>query len=131
MDSVAALQFWTEDLDPQTISSATERVYTTFFYSNFAQNLWQEEEVLFGHFVTTFNDAFEYALTSEDIGYESGSESMSVPHHYIKNHDYFTSPCKKIYLMDLPPQEHTHLPATPMQCTANWLMKKTIHSHLC
>ena len=37
-----------------------------------------EEEVLFGCFVTTLNDAFEQALTSEDIGYESRSESMNV-----------------------------------------------------
>ena len=31
------------------------------------------------HVMTTLNDAFECALTSEDIGYKSESESMSVP----------------------------------------------------
>ena len=30
------------------------------------------------------------------------------PLHYIENHDHFTFPCKKIYLLDLPPQEHAH-----------------------
>ena len=37
--SVAAPQFWTEDLDPQTLSSAIERVSTAFFYSDSAQHL--------------------------------------------------------------------------------------------
>ena len=78
--SVAALQFWTEALDPQTLSSAIERVYTAFFYSDSAQHLQHvEEEVLFGHFVTTLNAAFKWTLTSEDIGYKSGSKSLSVP----------------------------------------------------
>ena len=67
-------------MDPQTLSTAIERVYTTVFYSDSAQHLEQEEEeVLFGHFITTLTDAFEQALASEDIGYESGSESMNVP----------------------------------------------------
>ena len=34
--------------------------------------------VLFGHFMTTLNDAFEQVLTLEDIGYKGGSESLSV-----------------------------------------------------
>ena len=76
--SITALQFWTEELDPQTLSTTIERVYTAF-YSDSAQHLQQEEEeVLFSHFVTTLNDAFEWALASEDIGYESGSKSMNV-----------------------------------------------------
>ena len=37
------------------------------------------EEVLFGHYMTTINDAFERELTQEDEGYESGSESLSIP----------------------------------------------------
>ena len=37
--SVAALQFWTEDLDPQKLSTTIERVYTAFFCSDSAQNL--------------------------------------------------------------------------------------------
>ena len=35
----AAIQFWTNDLDPQTFSSAIERVYTAFFYSDSVQYL--------------------------------------------------------------------------------------------
>ena len=77
--ALAALQFWTADLDPQTLSNTIERVYTAFFYSDSAQHLQHvEEEVLFGHFVTTLNDAFKQALTSEDIGHKSGSKSMNV-----------------------------------------------------
>ena len=34
--SVAAIQFWRADLDPQTLSNAIERVYTALFYSNSA-----------------------------------------------------------------------------------------------
>ena len=74
--SVAALQCWTEELDPQTLSTAFERVYTTFFYSESAQHL---QQVLFSCFITTLNDAFKRALTSADIAYESGSENMNVP----------------------------------------------------
>ena len=36
------------------------------------------EEVLFGHFMTTLNNAFERELTLEDEGYESGSESLNI-----------------------------------------------------
>ena len=58
--AVAALQFWTADLDPQMLSNAVEQVYTTFFCSNSAQHLRNiSEEILFGHFVTTLNDAFK------------------------------------------------------------------------
>ena len=74
--AVAALQFWTNYLNLQTLSYAIERVYATFFYSDSALHLqYIEEEILFGHFVTTLNDAFEQELASEDIGYKSGSES--------------------------------------------------------
>ena len=34
--SVAALQLWTEELDPQTLSTTIERVYIAFFYSDSA-----------------------------------------------------------------------------------------------
>ena len=37
------------------------------------------EEVLFGCFVITLNDAFEQEPTLEDEGYESGSESLNIP----------------------------------------------------
>ena len=37
------------------------------------------EETLFGHFVTTLNNAFETELAQEDEGYESGSENFNIP----------------------------------------------------
>ena len=74
------LQFYSFGQQIWTLSSATDRVYTAFFYSDSAQHLQHiEEKVLFGHFVTRLNDAFEHAFTSEDIECESGSKSMSVP----------------------------------------------------
>ena len=78
--TVAALQFWMEDLKPHILSDAIERVYTGFFCYNSAQQLRNiSEEVPFGHFVTTLNDAFRRELTQEDKGYESGSECFSIP----------------------------------------------------
>ena len=36
--SVTALQFWTNDLGPQMVSTTVERVYTAFFYSDTGQH---------------------------------------------------------------------------------------------
>ena len=78
--AVAALQFWPADLEPQTLSNAIKWVSTTFFCSNSAQQLrCISEEVLFGHFVTTLNDSFEWELALGDKGYNSGSESLNIP----------------------------------------------------
>ena len=78
--ALAALQFWMAELDPTTLSNAIERVHTAFSYSDSTQHLrYISEEILFGHFVTTLNDAFKQELTLEDIGYKSGSESLSIP----------------------------------------------------
>ena len=50
--TIASLQFWTEYLDPVTLSRTTEHVYTTFFYSPVSHTLHQQSnETLFGHFV--------------------------------------------------------------------------------
>ena len=58
--AIASLQFWSADLDPITLSFATEEVYSTFFYSTSTYTLQQQpDEILFGHFVTTLNAAFE------------------------------------------------------------------------
>ena len=52
----------------------------SFFCSNSAQQLHNvPEEILFGHFVSTLNDTFEWELTQEDQGYESRRESLSIP----------------------------------------------------
>ena len=80
--TVRALQFWTADLKPHSLSDAIEQVDAAFLYSNSAQQLWNlPEEILFSHFVTTLNDTFERELILEDEGYESGSESLHIPTH--------------------------------------------------
>ena len=52
--AIASLQFWTADLDPVTLSRATEEVYTTFFYLSSAHILHQQpDKILFGHLMIT------------------------------------------------------------------------------
>ena len=78
--AIAALQFWTADLKAHVLSSTIEQVYNTFFYSTSTYMLHQQsDEVLFGHFMTTLNAAFESKLTLEDKGYDSGSENFNIP----------------------------------------------------
>ena len=78
--TIASLQFWTEDLDPVTLGSATECVYTTFFYSPTSHTLHQQsDETLFGCFVIALNTAFDQQLLLADEGYESGSDTINFP----------------------------------------------------
>ena len=78
--TVAALQFWTADLKAHVLSSIIEQNYNAFFYTTSMYLLCQQyEEVLFGHFVTTLNAAFECKLMLEDEGYESESENFNLP----------------------------------------------------
>ena len=78
--AVAALQFWTADLEAHVLSSAIEQVYNAFFYTTSAHLLHQQlEEVSFHHFMTTLNAAFESKLTLEDEGYKSGSKNFNIP----------------------------------------------------
>ena len=78
--TVTALQFWTADLKPHILTNAIEQVYRAFLCSNSAQQLQNlPEEILFSHFMTTLNDTFEWELTQEDEGYESGSQSLNIP----------------------------------------------------
>ena len=78
--TVAALQFWTADLEPHILSNAIEQVYTTFFYTISMHPLHQQaEEVLFGCFVTMLNAAFESKLTLEDERYENGRRNFNIP----------------------------------------------------
>ena len=77
--AVATLQFWTADLEPHILSSTIEQVYTAFFYTTSMHLLCQQsKEVLFSHFLTMLNAAFESKLTLEDKGYESGSETFNI-----------------------------------------------------
>ena len=77
--AIASLQFWTADLDPVTHDITTEEVYSTFFYSTSTYTLHQQsDEVLFGHFVTTLNAAFEWQLALADEGYDSSSDTINL-----------------------------------------------------
>ena len=117
---VAALSFWTADLEAHTLSSATEEVYRTFFYMPSAHTYHQiSDEILFGHFVTMLNATFERNLALEDEGYKSGSENFNIPtplrrtskiHHVssIENASFNPVPS---YTM----QYQTTLPQTCMQ----------------
>ena len=78
--AVATLQFWTPDLEPDTLSSTIQQVYVAFFYTTSMHLLCnQPEEVIFSYFMTTLNDAFERELTLANEGYESGSETSNLP----------------------------------------------------
>ena len=78
--TVAALQFWTADLEAHVLSSTIEQDYNAFFYSTSTHLLHQQsDKVLLGHFMTTLNAAFESKLTLENEGYESGSENFNIP----------------------------------------------------
>ena len=58
--TIPSLQFWTADLDMLTLSIAIEEVYSAFFYTASTHTLHQQsDKILFGHFVTTLNTAFE------------------------------------------------------------------------
>ena len=58
--TIASLQFWTADLDMITLSTATEEVYSAFFYTESTHTLHQQSyKILFTCFVTTLNVAFE------------------------------------------------------------------------
>ena len=106
--TIASLQFWTEDLDPVTLGRATERVYTTFFYSPMSHTLCQQsDEALFGHFFIALNAAFDKQLSLADEGYESCSDTISLPtplqktpciHHissmeHTSSNPVLTTPC--------------------------------------
>ena len=78
--TVAALQFWTADLEAHMLSSATEQVYNTFFYSTSMHLLCQQsDEILISHFMTILNATFESKLALEDEAYESDSENFNIP----------------------------------------------------
>ena len=76
--TVAALQLWTADLEAHVLNHWTS--YNAFFYTTSTHLLHQQsEEILFGHFMTMLNAAFESKLTLEDEGYEGGSEGFNIP----------------------------------------------------
>ena len=78
--AIASLQFWTEYLDPVTLSIATECIYITFFWSSTSHTLCQQsKETLFGCFVIALNAAFTQQLSLADEGYKSGYDTIDLP----------------------------------------------------
>ena len=78
--TIASLQFWTEDINPVTLSIAIEHINTTFFWTSTSHTLCQQsEETLFGCFVIALNAAFTQQLSLADEGYESGSDTIDLP----------------------------------------------------
>ena len=77
--TVASLQFWTADLHPVTFGTATEEVYSAFFYTSTYTLHQQSDEILFSCFVMTLNTVFEWKLALKDKGYERGSENFNMP----------------------------------------------------
>ena len=58
--AIALLQFWMADLNPVTLGSTTEEVYSAFFYSSSSHKLCQQsDEILFGCFMIALNTAFD------------------------------------------------------------------------
>ena len=73
---------------------------------------------LFGHIVTTQNDAFEWEYAPEDKGYESGSESIKIP----------TPLHRTLYLYHVSASENLSFgPATPL---THWAYSPHWHSSL-
>ena len=77
--TIASVQFWAEDLNPITLSIASECIYTTFFWTPTNHILCQlSEDVLFGCFVIALNAAFTQQLSLADEGYASGSDTSDL-----------------------------------------------------
>ena len=84
--TIASVQYWTADLDPVTLSRATEEVYSAFFYSTSTHTLHQQSDaMLFGCFMMTLNAAFDQQLSLADEGYESSSDTINLPTPLRKN----------------------------------------------
>ena len=112
--AVTALQFWIADLEPHNLSNAIDRVYAAFFYSDFTQQIQNlPEEILFSHFVTTLNDAFETELAQDDEGCESGSESFNIPTSLSRALRIYHVSTKEVFSFN--PENFGQSPTTPEQ----------------
>ena len=76
------------------------------------------DEVLFRHFLTTLNDAFECELAQEDEDMKVGVKAWIFPLLYAKHHGCIMFQHKKIYPLDQPHLEHTYLPDPSTQYAA-------------
>ena len=116
--AIASLQFWPEDLDPVTLGTATEHVYTTFFYSSMSHTLHQQpDETLFGCFFTALNAAFNQQLSLADEGYKSGSDTIDLPTPLQKTpHIHHVSSMEHASFNPVPTTPHStsQMPPRPM-----------------
>ena len=63
-----------------THGTTIQEVYAAFFYMTSIYTLCQQsDKILFSHFMTTLNTAFEWKVALEDECYESGSENFNIP----------------------------------------------------
>ena len=89
--AITSLQFWADDLNPITLVIASERVYTTYFWTPTSHTLHQlSEDVLFGCFVIALNAAFTQQLSLADEGYKSSSYTADYQHFCEKPLTYTT-----------------------------------------
>ena len=117
--TTAALQFLTADLKAHMLSNAIEQVYNTFFYSTSMHLLSQQsDEILFSHFMTTLNTAFESKLALEDKGYDSGNKVSTYPHHLEEPPRFTTFPVSRMCPLTLTQSHHAAL--LPKSHTADW-----------
>ena len=135
--AVAALQFWMAGLEPQTLSDAIEWVYTAFFCSTSAQQLRSiSEEVLFSHFMTTLNDAFEWECAQKMKVTTAGVKAWIFPLLYVEHHAYIMYQQLKTCLSDLLHHlhiEHTHLinaAASAVYAATCYLAMMTAHQQI-
>ena len=130
--TVAALQLWTEDLDPQMLSNAIKRVYIAAFCSDSAQHLWicKRRNIirsLCDHFKQSFwmkSHLRRYRLQKWEWKFKCSHSSML---------STMTIPCfdtRKFIFSDLPLLEHAHLLVPSTQCATAWHMNKRRTHHL-
>ena len=124
--ATVSLQFWTEDLAPVTLGEASECVYQYFFWTPVSHTLCQlPEETLFGCFVLALNAAFMQKLSSQDGGYESGSnEDVPTPLHTTPHIQHVSS----LEHASFKPAHST--PHRPVTCTPTQSPCKPVRHHL-
>ena len=128
--TITSLQFWAEDLDQITLGIASERVYTTFFWTPTSHILCQlPEDILFGCFVIALNAAFTQQLSLADEGYESGSNTADLPTPLQK------TPCiHHISSMEHASFDPAHTtpccPATTPHCNSPLTSPRPVYCHL-
>ena len=117
--AIASLQFWTADLDPATLGTATERIYNNFFYTPTRFSLQQlADDVLFARFVIALNAAFTQQLTLADEGYESGTENSALPtplRQVPRIHHVSTTENASFDPTHVTPQRPPHTPPRPVR----------------